>query len=94
MTAFRHLRATLATTALAVASSGTWAHTGHGHDDFGSLDGLLHAMSEPDHLAMLAAGVAFTAWLAPRVLRAIRRLLQLRRERRQAAAVARTQDLA
>ena len=68
----------------ALAAGTAAAHTGHGHDGFDSLHGLLHALSEPDHLAMLGAGLAFTAWAAPRVLRglrALRRRLQQRRGR-------------
>ena len=55
------------------------AHTGHGHDSLNFMQGLRHALGEPDHLLMLAFGFGFTTLAAPRVLRLLRRALRLLR---------------
>lgn len=55
------------------------AHTGHGHESLTFLQGLRHAVGEPDHLLMLAFGFGFTTLAAPRVLRLLRRALRLLR---------------
>ena len=57
------------------------AHTGHGHDSLNFMQGLRHALGEPDHLLMLAFGFGFTSLAAPRVLRAVRRLWRALRSR-------------
>ncbi len=73
MTASRTAARGAAVSALALCMPLAQAHSGHGHGDYGTLDGVLHALTEPDHLAMLGAGLVLTAWLAPRVLRGLQR---------------------
>ncbi|MFO1328915.1 MAG: HupE/UreJ family protein [Rubrivivax sp.] len=81
MTPFPLPRA-IALATLALAAGTAAAHTGHGHDGFDLLHGLWHALTEPDHLALLIAGGAFASAAAPLVLRGLRvlrrRLLQRR----------------
>ena len=60
-----------AAAALLGAAGATQAHTGHGHDELGFFAGLAHALAEPDHLAMLAAGIVVIALATPFVLRAL-----------------------
>ncbi len=59
---------------LAAGSSGALAHTGHGHDELSTFEGLLHALREPDHLAMVALGIVIAAVAAPFVLRVAARV--------------------
>ena len=61
-------------TALMIAVGTAAAHTGHGHDELGTFAGLVHALSEPDHLLMLLAGTLVASLLAPRLLAACWRL--------------------
>ncbi|MBL8328477.1 MAG: HupE/UreJ family protein [Rubrivivax sp.] len=60
---------------LMIIASAAPAHTGHGHEDLSSFEGLIHALSQPDHLLMLLAGTVVTSLLAPRLLRLGNRLL-------------------
>jgi hydrogenase/urease accessory protein HupE len=64
-------KASLVAAAALCTSSVALAHTGHGHQEFSTFDGLVHALSQPDHLAMLALGIVVTGALAPWVLRGI-----------------------
>jgi hydrogenase/urease accessory protein HupE len=80
------LKATSAAAFIAAAGPAARAHTGHGHEEFSAFAGLLHALREPDHLAMLALGIAVTGALAPLVpkvgrgaVRLLRRTLAARR---------------
>lgn len=66
---------------LALHASGAAAHTGHGHDGLDLSQGLLHALTEPDHLVMLAVGLGIVALATPPVLRGLRRLRALLRHR-------------
>jgi hydrogenase/urease accessory protein HupE len=75
------LRVTTAA-ALVLAAGAATAHTGHGHDSLSLVQGLRHALGEPDHLLMLAFGFGFTTLAAPRVWAAGRRALQRLRQRR------------
>ena len=75
---------TLIAVAWAVAAGSAAAHTGHGHDDFSHLHGLWHALTEPDHLLMLGAGLLVARFTAPRVLRGLRALRQRLQQRRAA----------
>jgi hydrogenase/urease accessory protein HupE len=72
----------LVTLALATAAGSAVAHTGHGHDDFSHLHGLWHALTEPDHLLMLGAGLLVVRFAAPRVQRGLRALRQRLAQRR------------
>ncbi|MBI5718042.1 MAG: hypothetical protein HZC37_10195 [Burkholderiales bacterium] len=76
--AVQAVRARAARAALAaitcVAAAAAQAHTGHGHDELGTIEGMLHALRAPDHLAMVALGVVVTAAAAPFVLRVAARL--------------------
>ena len=72
--AMARARAAVTTTAIAAATTtaGTaaWAHTGHGHDELSTFQGLLHALREPDHLVMIALGLIVIGAASPFVLRA------------------------
>jgi hydrogenase/urease accessory protein HupE len=80
------LRAAVAV-ALTVSAGLASAHTGHGHDGLSLMQGLRHALGEPDHLLMGAFGFGICSLLAPRVVRGLQRLgrhLQQRRRVREA----------
>ena len=64
------------------------AHTGHGHDSLNFMQGLRHALGEPDHLLMLAFGFGLASMAAQRVLRGLQRLRQAWQDRRQARQAA------
>lgn len=61
---------TTATAATMVTGTAALAHTGHGHDELSTFQGLVHALREPDHLAMIALGVIVIGATSPFVLRA------------------------
>ncbi len=75
-------------TALALVAGTAAAHTGHGHDSLSVVEGLRHAVGEPDHLLMLAFGFGLASLAAPRVLRGLQRLRQAWQDRRQARQAA------
>jgi hydrogenase/urease accessory protein HupE len=77
-----------AAAALVLAAGAAGAHTGHGHDGLSFMQGLRHALGEPDHLLMLAFGFGITSLAAPRVWAAGRRVLLALRARAQARRAA------
>ncbi|MBL8324088.1 MAG: hypothetical protein JNJ89_03925 [Rubrivivax sp.] len=84
-----HMLKTSLVAAAALAASGlALAHTGHGHAELSPFEGLVHALREPDHLAMIALGTTLTGVVAPLVLRglaALRRRLRAARNSADAA---------
>jgi hydrogenase/urease accessory protein HupE len=77
----------VAAAALWLAAGTAAAHTGHGHDGLSPMQGLLHALGEPDHLLMLGIGGVICTLAAPRMLNRLRRGWQrLQRARRAGAA--------
>lgn len=84
--------ATTATATTMVPGAAALAHTGHGHDDLTAFQGLVHALREPDHLAMIALGLIVigvaspfvlraAAWLGRRIAAPVRRALAARARR-------------
>ena len=72
--------------ALWLAAGTAAAHTGHGHDGLTPMQGLLHALGEPDHLLMLGIGGVICTLAAPRALKWLRRGWRRLQRARQAGA--------
>ena len=80
------LRAAAALVSAALATGPAAAHHGHGHEGMSPAKGLLHALTEPDHLLMLGAGAIVCTLAAPWLLRVLARWQRRLRERLQARA--------
>jgi len=86
------VRSAAAAATTMTATTVALAHTGHGHDGLSTFQGLLHALREPDHLALIALGLIVigaaspfvlraSAWLGRRLAGPMRRALAARPER-------------